>query len=70
MVGAGLGVAVGLVPAIWIWAPILGAALGSWMESLMGSAGEPWSRMDNEMLNFLNTILGATLAAALILLFS
>jgi uncharacterized protein (TIGR00297 family) len=67
---AGLGAGVGLVPWPWWWVPLLGAALGSWLESLMGSAGEPWSRLDNEVLNFLNTITGAGIAAAVILLFS
>jgi uncharacterized protein (TIGR00297 family) len=66
----GLGAWLGLVPGDRLWVPVLAAGLGSLVESLMGSAGEPWSRLGNEMLNFLNTILGAVLAGGVILLFS
>jgi uncharacterized protein (TIGR00297 family) len=64
---AGLGAGLGLFgPAVGlgIVAVVVAAFLGTTFESLVGAALEKRQLLDNEALNFLNTLVGALLAAA------
>lgn len=64
LVIAGIGVAVGLLP-LWTMAVVAVAAfLGTTFESVVGAALEKRELLDNEALNFLNTLVGALFAAA------
>jgi uncharacterized protein (TIGR00297 family) len=64
--GAGILAVLGAIlhfypyPALWI--PLLAGVLGSGLESLLGSSQRIRGRLDNEALNFLNTVVGALLA--------
>lgn len=60
-----LGFAVGLYPAWGVAAVVAAAFLGTTFESLVGATLERRNLLDNEGLNFLNTLVGALLAAAM-----
>jgi uncharacterized protein (TIGR00297 family) len=62
VVGA-LGAALGLYPWIGVGAVALAAFVGTTLESVVGSALERRNLLDNEALNFLNTLAGALVAA-------
>lgn len=61
---AALGAVVGLFP--WLGVPfvVLAAFVGTTFESVVGAALEKRQLLDNEALNFLNTLVGALIAAA------
>lgn len=63
LVVAGLGAGVGLYPALGVLAVTVAAFLGSTFESLAGATLEKRGWLDNEGLNFLNTLVGALCAA-------
>jgi uncharacterized protein (TIGR00297 family) len=62
---AGLGVALGLFP--WVGGALVVAAAfaGTVIESVVGATLEKRALLDNEAVNFLNTLVGALIAAAL-----
>jgi uncharacterized protein (TIGR00297 family) len=62
---ASIGALVGLYAWIGVVPVVIAAFLGSTFESLVGAALEKRRLLDNEALNFLNTLVGAVLAAAL-----
>jgi uncharacterized protein (TIGR00297 family) len=64
LVIAALGAAVGLYPWIGVLPIVLAAFVGTTFESLVGAALEKRQLLDNEALNFLNTLVGALVAAA------
>jgi uncharacterized protein (TIGR00297 family) len=62
---AGVGVASGFLgPAAW-WIVPIAAVVANLLESLLGATVERRGLLDNEAVNFLNTLFGAVLAAAL-----
>jgi uncharacterized protein (TIGR00297 family) len=65
---AALGAAGGLYPWAGVAIVIVAAFLGSVLESVVGATLERRGLLDNEAVNFLNTLLGAVIAAALALL--
>lgn len=62
LVIAALGAAVGLYPWIGVLPIVLAAFVGTTFESLVGAALEKRQLLDNEALNFLNTLVGALVA--------
>jgi uncharacterized protein (TIGR00297 family) len=66
---AALGAAVGLYGWNGVLPVVLAAFVGTTFESLVGAALEKRQLLDNEALNFLNTLVGALVAAALFFLF-
>lgn len=66
LVIAAIGAAVGLYPWIGVLPIALAAFVGTTFESLVGAALEKRQLLDNEALNFLNTLVGALVAAAFI----
>jgi uncharacterized protein (TIGR00297 family) len=65
---AALGAAGGLYPWAGVAVVIVAAFLGSVLESLVGATLERGGLLDNEAVNFLNTLIGALLAAGLAIL--
>jgi uncharacterized protein (TIGR00297 family) len=65
VVVAALGAWGGLYPWIGALAVVVAAFLGSLLESVVGATIERRGLLDNEAVNFLNTLIGALLAAAL-----
>lgn len=65
LVLGGLGAAVGLFP--WTGAAVVAVAafLGTTLESVLGATIEHRGWLDNEAMNFLNTLVGAVAAAAM-----
>lgn len=61
---AALGAAVGLFPWIGVAAVVVAAFVGTTFESVVGAALEKRQLLDNEALNFLNTLVGALVAVA------
>jgi len=57
-----LGALAGLYPLSMVLAVVVGAVLGSWLESLTGSLLRGRRAVNNEILNFGNTAVGALLA--------
>lgn len=57
---AAVGGALGMIPWSALWIPVAGAFVGTTVESIVGAK---WSgtkeRVDNETMNFLNTVVGA-----------
>jgi uncharacterized protein (TIGR00297 family) len=68
VVVAALGAAVGLFSASLIWIVILAAFVGTTLESVIGATLEKQGLLDNEAVNFLNTLVGALVAIALLAL--
>lgn len=62
LVIAALGAGVGLYPWIGVLPIVLAAFVGTTFESLVGAALEKRQLLDNEALNFLNTLVGALVA--------
>ena len=62
---SGLGGALGLIQGNALWFATIGATIGAFVESGLGSTLEPGGVLDNDMLNFINT--GAAAAAAVAL---
>ncbi|MCB1056330.1 MAG: DUF92 domain-containing protein, partial [Acidobacteria bacterium] len=62
---AGLGVAVGLFGLAGALVVVVAAFVGTTLESLAGATLENRGLLDNEAMNFLNTLVGALVAAAL-----
>ncbi len=65
LVIAAIGAGVGLFPWKGVLAVGVAAFLGTTFESVVGAALEKRQLLDNEALNFLNTLVGALIAAAL-----
>jgi len=63
---AALGAAVGLYPWLGVPAIAVAAFIGTTFESIVGAALEKRQLLDNEALNFLNTLVGALAAAAFV----
>ncbi|MFQ5767798.1 MAG: DUF92 domain-containing protein, partial [Acidobacteriota bacterium] len=61
----GLAVATGQIPWAGMLPVVLGAFAGAMGESYLGATLESLKLVDNEMVNFLNTVLGAAVALAL-----
>ena len=64
----GLGiaaVALGLAPLAWLPAIVIGATAGSLLESWLGATLEAPGILNNDMLNFINTAVGALAALAI-----
>ncbi|HKI03933.1 MAG TPA: DUF92 domain-containing protein [Thermoanaerobaculia bacterium] len=61
---AALGAAAGLFPWLGVAAVVVAAFVGTTFESVVGAALEKRQLLDNEALNFLNTLVGALVAAA------
>ncbi|HKV09052.1 MAG TPA: TIGR00297 family protein [Thermoanaerobaculia bacterium] len=57
-----LGAALGLFPWVGVVAIVIAAFVGTTFESLVGAALEKRQLLDNEALNFLNTLVGALVA--------
>jgi uncharacterized protein (TIGR00297 family) len=64
LVIAALGAGLGLYPWIGVLAVVVAAFVGTTFESVVGAALEKRNLLDNEALNFLNTLVGALVAAA------
>ncbi len=62
---AGLGAAVGLYPWLGSLLVTMAAFVGAILESLVGATLERRGLLDNEAVNFLNTVMGALLAIGL-----
>jgi len=58
-----LGAAVGLLPWAAVWAITVAAFVANTLESVVGATLESRGLLDNEAVNFLNTLCGALLAA-------
>lgn len=65
-----LGAALGLYPPLVALLVTVAAFLGTVLESLIGATLEQRGYFDNEAVNFLNTLIGALLAAVLTYLFA
>jgi uncharacterized protein (TIGR00297 family) len=61
----GLGVATGLIPVAALGPVLAGAFAGAMGESVLGASLEARQVVDNEVVNFLNTVAGAAVAVAL-----
>jgi uncharacterized protein (TIGR00297 family) len=61
---AALGAALGLFPWVGVLAVVAAAFVGTTFESVVGAALEKRQLLDNEALNFLNTLVGALVAVA------
>ena len=61
----GVAVALGIVPAAWLGAIVVGATAGSLLESWLGATLEAPGILNNDMLNFINTATAALLTLAL-----
>ena len=61
---AALGVAAGLLPAAALWLLPIAAFVANLLESLLGATLERRGLLDNEAVNFLNTLAAALFAAA------
>ena len=61
----GLGAAVGLFPWLGVAVVAVAAFAGTTLESVLGATVERRGLLDNEAMNFLNTLAGALVAAAL-----
>jgi uncharacterized protein (TIGR00297 family) len=66
LVIAALGAALGLFPWIGVPVVVFAAFVGTTFESIVGAALEKRQLLDNEALNFLNTLVGALVAMAFI----
>jgi uncharacterized protein (TIGR00297 family) len=62
---AAAGVAAGLAPASWILAIVVGATVGSMVESALGATLEGPGILNNDMLNFINTAVAAAITLAI-----
>ena len=60
-----VGQAVGLIPAHYIWFSTIGATVGAFAESALGATFEGPGILNNDVLNFLNTLVAAGVAVAL-----
>jgi uncharacterized protein (TIGR00297 family) len=63
LVIAAIGAAAGLFPWMGVLAVVIAAFVGTTFESVVGAALEKRQLLDNEALNFLNTLVGALVAA-------
>jgi uncharacterized protein (TIGR00297 family) len=68
LVIAVLGAAVGLYPWLGVAVIVLAAFAGTTLESILGATVERRGLLDNEAMNFLNTLVGALVAVGLTLL--
>lgn len=59
---AGIGIACGLIPGNALFTVVIGATVGSFVESLLGATLEAPGILNNDMLNFLNTAVAAGVA--------
>jgi uncharacterized protein (TIGR00297 family) len=59
---AGIAIAIGLVPGVALFPIMFGATVGSLVESLLGATLEAPGILNNDMLNFLNTAIAASVA--------
>jgi uncharacterized protein (TIGR00297 family) len=66
LIVAALGAAVGLYPWLGVAAIAVAAFLGTTFESIVGAALEKRQLLDNEALNFLNTLVGALVVTAFV----
>jgi uncharacterized protein (TIGR00297 family) len=62
---AALGVALGLIPFAFLWIAVIGATVGSLVESALGATLEAPGILNNDLLNFINTAVAAVVAVAL-----
>jgi uncharacterized protein (TIGR00297 family) len=62
----GLGAWLGLFPPAGIALVVVAAFAGTTLESVLGATVERRGLLDNEAMNFLNTLVGAVLAAAMV----
>jgi uncharacterized protein (TIGR00297 family) len=62
----GLGAWLGLFPPAGIARVVVAAFAGTTLESVLGATVERRGLLDNEAMNFLNTLVGAVLAAAMV----
>jgi uncharacterized protein (TIGR00297 family) len=60
-----LAAALGLVPLAATWAIATGATVAMLAEGILGAALEPRGILDNDVLNFLDTLFAAAIALAL-----
>jgi uncharacterized protein (TIGR00297 family) len=60
---AALGAFLGLYPALFVFAVVLAATVATTLESVVGATLEKRGLLDNEAVNFLNSLAGALLAA-------
>jgi uncharacterized protein (TIGR00297 family) len=70
LVIAGLGLAVGLLPGWGVPVVVVAAFIGTTFESVIGATLEKRALLDNEALNFLNTLIGALAAVGGFALFA
>jgi uncharacterized protein (TIGR00297 family) len=61
-----LGAAFGIIPFTVVPPVVIGATIGSFAESLLGSTLEPSGVLNNDVLNFLNTTIAAAAALRLV----
>jgi uncharacterized protein (TIGR00297 family) len=59
---AALGAWLGLIPGTFVWAVVAGALSGSLVESGLAATLEAQGIVNNDVLNFINTATGATVA--------
>ena len=60
---AAVGAIAGLFSFSWVWVVVFAAFVGTTLESLIGATLEKRGLLDNEAVNFLNTLVGALTAA-------
>ncbi len=65
-----VGAAVNLYGGWGILFVVTGAFIGTTFESIIGTIGSAGRRIDNELLNFVNTVVGGTAAGLLVYLFA
>lgn len=63
---AGCGALAGLVPGWTVWAVVAGAIAGSVVESALAATLEASRTVNNDVLNFVNTTTGATVAIVIV----
>ncbi|MGH9143200.1 MAG: DUF92 domain-containing protein, partial [Vicinamibacterales bacterium] len=63
---AGVGAALGLVPVAAVFVVVVGATAGALVESALGATLERPGILNNDMLNFINTAVAATVTLAML----
>lgn len=56
----------GLAPVAWLWMIVVAATVGSLVESVLGATLEASGVLNNDVLNFLNTVVAVLVAAVLV----
>jgi uncharacterized protein (TIGR00297 family) len=67
---SGLAVVLGLIAPRYLWFAAAGATAGAFVESALGGTLEGPGILNNDLLNFMNTVVAAAAALVLVSIFS